>query len=155
MVKTISFESENPFFDSEKWINSLNFNRTCDGSDNAPRSQRLSYGQASVLRKLLLDISRLSVRIGGKLVEVGQNLISYIVDVISKCPHTACGVLLIFLLNYMTSHAMFGLRHLQQFLVMTIYPVIIAAGMLMDLADLPAVKDFVHKINSYNREYRL
>ncbi len=148
MNDLIELQPENPFMNWEKYFLNKDFNKTCDGKDDIPEDQRLSPAMAGALKELLLGLVKFTVKIGGQIIQIGMKIVELISKTLELFPHTACGILIVVMLNQVTSHAMFGFRHIQQASVMGLYSVIIGAGFLIDVLGSDGFKGFCSKIAS-------
>lgn len=93
----------NPFVNYEKKINNLNFNKTSEG-EKAKKEEFISPKIAAILREVMRELRGFAITVGGVIQRVGSKILDFIFDAIKMFPHTACGLLIIAMLSFISSH---------------------------------------------------
>ena len=78
MDNEVTLNNGNPFFNYEKEINNLNFNKTADGKDSIPDKNKISPQLAATLRQILLDLRNFTTTVGGAAIKIGLKIILFL-----------------------------------------------------------------------------
>ena len=132
MDNEVTLNNGNPFFNYEKEINNLNFNKTADGKDSIPDKNKISPQLAATLRQVLLDLRNFTTTVGGAAIKIGLKILDFVFECLRRFPHTASGLLIIAILHHIATHIPLVGGFLNAFL-MPIDLIIISATFLQDI----------------------
>ncbi len=119
-------------------------------SKQAIRERIESMAMSADAKAILVDIADTTIEIGGKLVQAGRKILSFVFDMVQRFPNTTFGALVGFVLTALVA----SVPILGPVLGALVGPLLLALGIGMGaLADMKGDRTFAARVERLEREF--
>ena len=139
---------EDSFINYEREIDNIDFNKLSDRKTSVSKKLELSPELCSILRDILHDLRKITIKIGQEVINIGLRVINFIFKTIELYPHTSCGLLIIACVHALATQIPFFGQLLNSLLI-PFDVIILFSAFIKDFISSEAFKKIVNSLSNY------